>query len=144
VTGTGSSAQTHVYLWNASVPYVAGRIQIPVWQYNSKHNGIYGMTDLVSVGNEKTETPSKYALHQNYPNPFNPATRISFSIPKQEFVTLKVYNSLGKEIETLVNKKLNAGNYDINFNAGSLPSGVYFYRLITESYSETKKMIILK
>lgn len=107
--------------------------------------GVYEMSVIITgIINSKGGQPENYILNQNYPNPFNPVTRISFSIPRTEFITLKVYNTLGKEIETLLNKKLDAGNYDINFNASSLPSGVYFYRLISNNFSETKKMIVLK
>jgi len=107
--------------------------------------GVYEMSVIISgIVNSKGGTPENYILSQNYPNPFNPVTKINFSIPKSEYITLKVYNSLGKEIETIVNKKLNAGNYEINFNASSLPSGVYFYRLISGSFSQTKKMILIK
>jgi hypothetical protein len=144
VIGTGSSAQTSVYLWNAGVPYVASRIQIPVWQYNSKHNGIYGMTDLVSVGNETQETPSKYALHQNYPNPFNPATKISFDISKSCFVKLAVYDINGKLVNELVNEYKPQGRYEITFNAYNLTSGIYFAKLFAGGFNDVKKMILIK
>ena len=100
--------------------------------------------NTIGISKINTEIPEKYLLYQNYPNPFNPDTKISFSVPKTNYVTLIIYNSIGKEIETLVNKKLDAGNYDINFNASNLPSGVYFYRLISGSFSQTKKMILIK
>ncbi|MCU0372613.1 MAG: T9SS type A sorting domain-containing protein [Ignavibacteria bacterium] len=144
VTGTGSSAQTHVYLWNAGVPYTASRVQIPVWQYNSKHNGIYGMTDLVSVGNEKTETPSRYALHQNYPNPFNPATKISFDISKYCLVKLEVYDINGKLVSELLNEYKPQGKYEISFNAYNLTSGTYFAKLTAGGFSDVRKMILIK
>lgn len=85
-----------------------------------------------------------FKLEQNYPNPFNPSTVINFSLPSSGFVKLSVYNSLGKEVETLVNKNLNQGSYTMNFNAASLSGGVYFYKLETDKYSETKKMILVK
>ena len=104
-------------------------------------------------------------MRQNYPNPFNPETKIKFDIPRgspirafgddngrgsptgafgDDKVVLKVYDILGKEIETLVNEKLQPGTYEVTFNASQYPSGVYFYRLITESFIDTKKMILLK
>jgi dipeptidyl aminopeptidase/acylaminoacyl peptidase len=83
-------------------------------------------------------------LHQNYPNPFNPTTKISYQIPELSYVTLKIYDVLGKEIATLVSEEKPAGNYEINFNAFDVTSGIYFYQLETESYLETKKMILLK
>ena len=88
--------------------------------------------------------PDKYSLSQNYPNPFNPNTVVSYQLPVAGFIQLKVYDVLGNEIETLVNEKQNAGSYSVDFNAASLPSGIYFYKLVTEKFSETKKMILIK
>jgi hypothetical protein len=88
--------------------------------------------------------PDKFNLYQNYPNPFNPVTNIKFDIPKSSFVTLKVYNVLGKESALLLNESKSAGSYEIDFDASSLTSGVYFYRIETESFTETKRMVILK
>lgn len=88
--------------------------------------------------------PSAYKLEQNYPNPFNPSTTIQFSIPQSEFVSLKVYDILGNEVANPVNQYLEQGSYKVQFNAASLASGVYFYQLITGSYSETKKMNLIK
>ncbi len=95
-------------------------------------------------------SPSLFALSQNYPNPFNPETKISFSIPSASQVNLRIYNSLGQEIEELLNDQKNAGNFDLSFNAKDLTSGLYFYTLkVKESesgkeYIETKKMILLR
>ena len=88
--------------------------------------------------------PSHFNLKQNYPNPFNPTTKISYSIPQKSYVFLKVYDILGKEIVTLVNENKPAGNYEVNFDASSLASGIYFYKLQSGNYIETKKMILLK
>jgi len=85
-----------------------------------------------------------YKLQQNYPNPFNPTTTIKYQIPELSFVILKVYDVLGNEIETLVNKEKAVGNYEVNFNAASLPSGVYFYRLQAGNFVDIKKMVLLK
>lgn len=85
-----------------------------------------------------------FNLEQNYPNPFNPVTKIKFSIPKQNFVTLKVYDILGKEIETLVSSMCNTGNYSIDFDGFKYSNGIYFYTIIAGEYTETKKMILLK
>jgi hypothetical protein len=90
------------------------------------------------------DMPSTYLLQQNYPNPFNPSTTILFSIPTSEFVTLKVYDVLGREVATLVNENLSAGSYSYNFDAKNLTSGVYLYKLQAGKYSETKKMILTK
>jgi len=86
----------------------------------------------------------EYKMEQNYPNPFNPSTKIKYSIPINEFVTLKVYNTIGEEIVVLVNTQQQAGNYDVEFNAESLPSGIYYYRIQTGSFTHTKKMILMK
>ena len=88
--------------------------------------------------------PEKFSLENNYPNPFNPETNIKFNIPKATSVELKIYDSKGSEISTLVNEKLQSGSYQFNFNASGLPSGVYLYRLRTAEFSETKRMILLK
>ena len=91
-----------------------------------------------------TQAPTEYKLLQNYPNPFNPSTTISYSIPKQSQVTLKIYDILGNEIKMLVNEEKTAGTYKINFNASDLSSGIYFYKLETDNYVKCKKMILLK
>ena len=93
---------------------------------------------------QNSEIPSKYALMQNYPNPFNPTTKIRFDLPKSTQAKLIIYDILGREIITLINEKLNAGSYEVEWSAGSYPSGVYFYRLITKDFSQTKRMMLIK
>ena len=88
--------------------------------------------------------PDKFSLSQNYPNPFNPTTTINFSIPKSGFVTLKVYNVLGKEVASLVNEIKNAGSYAVDFSGSELTSGTYFYRIEAGDFTDVKKMILLK
>jgi len=88
--------------------------------------------------------PSELTLFQNYPNPFNPETSISFSLPKEEQVTLSVFNSEGQLVKELVNGKKLAGNHSVNFNAESLNSGIYFYKLETGSTRLSKKMLLIK
>jgi photosystem II stability/assembly factor-like uncharacterized protein len=97
-----------------------------------------------SVHQYGNEIPSDYFLEQNYPNPFNPSTKIKFSITESGFTELKIYNSLGQEVETLVNKELPAGIYVFDWNADGFPSGVYFYRLNSQKYNQTKKAILVK
>lgn len=100
---------------------------------------------LVSIKNETPDNfPARFELLQNYPNPFNPRTNIKFRISNFGFVSLRIYNVLGNEIATLVNGKKQAGEYEIGFDAGRLPSGVYLYRLTAGSFSQTRKMILLK
>lgn len=100
---------------------------------------------VTSVRNDEEEIlPSEYALFQNFPNPFNPSTQIKYAIPNGTNVKLKVFDILGKEIITLVNGYKNAGTYEVQFDASNLPSGVYLYRLETESFSQTKKLMLIK
>lgn len=103
------------------------------------------LTEVITDINDNIDfTPSGYSLEQNYPNPFNPSTTISFSIPNEEFVSLKVYNSLGEEVAELVNETKPAGNYSVTFDASELTSGIYFYKISAGNFIETKKMIYLK
>lgn len=88
--------------------------------------------------------PEKFMLGNNYPNPFNPGTNIKFDLPASGITVLKIYDSGGREVETLLNSKLQPGSYELYFNAGNLPSGVYFYRLTANEFSQTKKMVLLK
>ncbi len=108
---------------------------------------------IVSIHSDEIELgePENYSLHQNYPNPFNPSTKIKYSIPVADayyasttMVTLRVYDVLGKDVATLVNKEQSAGSYEVEFDANNLTSGVYFYRIRTSNFVETKKMILLR
>jgi hypothetical protein len=99
--------------------------------------------DIVSdVENEFQ--PLAFQLEQNYPNPFNPSTKISYSIPQEGDVTLKIYDVLGNELATLINEEKPAGVYEVEFDASNLSSGIYFYKLTASSFVETKKMTVLK
>jgi hypothetical protein len=88
--------------------------------------------------------PKEFNLSQNYPNPFNPVTKINFAIPKSGFVTLKIYDILGREIKTLVNEVKQPGYYTVDFNGSSLASGVYFYRIVAGNFINVKRMILIK
>jgi len=99
---------------------------------------------ITSVSSEENIV-SDFTLSQNYPNPFNPKTTISFSLPKSEFVTLDVYNLLGKKVKTLIrNKKMLPGNHSVNFNGSEFPTGTYIYKIQAGDFVETKKMTLLK
>jgi hypothetical protein len=98
----------------------------------------------VDVKQETSKLPASYQLGQNYPNPFNPSTIITYSIPKESIVNLKIYNILGQEVKTLVNDSRMPGKYTVNFNASNLSSGVYFYSLRAGNYYLVKKMMLLK
>ena len=99
---------------------------------------------ITDIEEEANELPTEYLLSQNYPNPFNSTSIIKFSIPKSSQVSLKIFNVLGSEIETLVDGEKSVGTYELNWNAAKLPSGVYFYRLQAGDFVQTKKMILLK
>ncbi|MCR4417020.1 MAG: T9SS type A sorting domain-containing protein [Ignavibacteria bacterium] len=99
---------------------------------------------VLENGDEEDTNPDTYVLYQNYPNPFNPITKIRYKIGEDGIVTLKVYNLLGEEVETIVNEFMRAGEYEVEFNASSLPSGVYFYALQAGKFKSIKKMVLLK
>jgi hypothetical protein len=106
--------------------------------YNELYNSV------TSVEDTRSDLPLHYTLSNNFPNPFNPSTTISFSIPSKSFVSLKVFDDLGREVGTIVSKEMSAGNYSRQWNAEGMPSGVYFYRLQAGLFTETKKLILLR
>jgi Secretion system C-terminal sorting domain len=116
-----------------------GSYSHPTYYLYYRSNGI----TPVSVLNNKN-LPKRFSLLQNYPNPFNPSTTINYQIPTSGMVSIKVYDVLGKEVATLVNEEKPAGSYEANFNAANLSSGIYFYKIQSGSFIETKKMILLK
>jgi len=135
---------------NSGLPY-NGILSIAIDGSGNKWIGTGGGLALYKEGGAVSvkETPSKnipeaFVLFQNYPNPFNPSTNITFNLPSKSFVSLKVFDLLGREVATLVNQEKPAGTYNITFDAGKLPSGVYFYRLQAGSFIETKKLILLR
>jgi len=107
-----------------------------------KLNIVY--TTLTSNENIISTVPAGFELSQNYPNPFNPSTSIKFALPVAGSISLKIYDRLGKEVETLADGFRTAGTYEINFDASKLTSGVYFYKLVTDGFTNTKKMILVK
>lgn len=104
---------------------------------------VYGDTTTVGI-NDWEQLPSEFILYQNYPNPFNPVTTIKYSVLQSGMVAIKVYNILGVEISTLVNEYKSAGNYEIEFNANNLTSGVYLYALRLNNFDASRKMTLLK
>jgi hypothetical protein len=107
------------------------------------------LSELVGINGVSADVAEIFSLSQNYPNPFNPTTKIQFSIPPSKGVRgmgviLFIYDVLGREVSTLVNQHLKPGNYEVEWDGSNFPSGVYFYKLATGSFSETKKMILLK
>jgi hypothetical protein len=98
----------------------------------------------VFINQISSEIPANYSLAQNFPNPFNPTTNIKFAISKTGFVNLKVYDLAGREVSSLVNEVLTAGSYDYSFSGSNLSSGIYFYTLRADGFTETKKMMLIK
>jgi hypothetical protein len=124
-------------------------IVIPVWTDQRKgvpNQEIYSarLSNIVPVANNNSEVPEEYVLYQNYPNPFNPSTSIEYSIPRLSFVSIKVFDVVGKEVQILFEGKVQAGTYNVSFDASGLASGVYFYTLTADGFRETKKMLLVK
>jgi photosystem II stability/assembly factor-like uncharacterized protein len=146
VPGHGTTTETQHYSFTDN-DVSPGKYQYKLKQID--YDGTFEYSQIVEV-----EIPfvNEFSLSQNYPNPFNPVTKIKYSIPYVEtrhasslqIVTLKIYDLLGREVATLVNEEKPAGEYEVEFDAGILPSGIYFYQLKAGQYSETKKMILLK
>lgn len=139
-----TGASIYVYLWNTGKNYTPSKIILPVFQYNVRHDGVYNRPSLVSVENNAPVVVTGFELKQNYPNPFNPSTTINFTIPKSGFVKLAVFDLLGKEVISLVNETKSAGNYEINFNASNLSSGIYVYKITSGEFTASKQMILIK
>lgn len=119
----------------------------PINQSNAEFvisNFKYTPLNLLAIRPSNNEVPTEFKLFQNYPNPFNPTTKIQFSIPKESFVRLSIYNAIGQEIVTLVSQELPASTYSIDFNATDIPNGIYFYSLQAGEFTQTKKMILIK
>jgi len=93
---------------------------------------------------DASSAPREFKLGQNYPNPFNPSTTISFELPGASQISLKIHNSAGQHVATLLEDDLTAGNYQFQWNSQNLPSGIYYYTLKSRSFSQTKRMILLK
>jgi hypothetical protein len=120
-----------------NVNLVAGTWKKGIWQ-----RPLSEMIEIVD--NHPLHIPAEYLISQNYPNPFNPGTRIDYSIPRQSHVTLKIFDILGREVATLADESQEAGDKSIAFDGATLPSGVYFYRIVAGNFTETKKMILAK
>jgi len=125
-----------IYYW--SVQAIDGAMAGSVFS----QEGMFTIGSVLSSENESP--PNEFKLEQNYPNPFNPSTKIKFSLPNESFVSLKVYDVLGKKVTTLINKEKSAGFYEVSFNGANLTSGVYFYKIEAAKFVQTKKMILIK
>ena len=131
ITGTLGQVGTNI---TASTNY---QIQSGFWY-------LYFQDVVVNVEDEENIIPVTFKLEQNYPNPFNPSTIIKFAVPERNRVLIKIYDLLGAEVLTLINEDLDAGWYERTFDAGSLSTGVYIYRMQAGSYVSTKKMLMVK
>jgi hypothetical protein len=109
--------------------------------WSEVHNFKTGDATLIA---DNDQMPTEFVLNQNYPNPFNPTTKITFSIAESGLTTLKIYDILGREVETLVSEELNPGKYIVNFNAENLASGIYIYSLRSKNKIINKKMSFIK
>jgi photosystem II stability/assembly factor-like uncharacterized protein len=133
--GGGNGMNWAIQMYNANIGWMVGDYYV----FYTKTGGV-----IVSVEEPKTNgLPQRYALAQNFPNPFNPCTTISYSLLTATSVSLRIFNTLGQEVASLVNERKDAGSYLVQWNA-TVPSGIYFYRLQAGEYLETKKMILLK
>lgn len=138
-SGTSASLRS-VYFVDSLYGYAAGNTGIVL---KTTNGGITG------ISRNSNDVPQNFRLYQNYPNPFNPITKLRFDIPftkggKAGFVTLKIYNILGSEVITLINEQLKPGTYEVDWNTSNCPSGVYFYKLISGEFTDTKKMILIR
>ena len=113
-------------------------------KWNFGENFAVNIVDNPTSVKQELISLAEFVLEQNYPNPFNPSTKINYSIPDEGFVSLKFYDVLGEEIETLVNEYQSAGTYEVEFNDSDLSSGIYYYSLQYNNFIETKKMLLLK
>jgi hypothetical protein len=136
-------------IYDGSVENIISDDLVPRTIYFTTQYGIMKFLDTLTVtgiddDDFLTSRPDKYFLEQNYPNPFNPSTQINYYLKEDGFVTLKIFDILGREVENLVNEFKSSGNYTINFNAGNLSSGVYFYNFRVNDFTEVKKMLLKK
>ncbi len=113
-------------------------------QYAVEDNDGLKQEKYIANAAEEESIPTDFSLGQNYPNPFNPTTKISYSLPDANFVTLKIYDMLGSEVATLVNENKPAGKFEVEFDASRLSSGAYVYKLVAGNYQLTKKMQLVK
>lgn len=143
-TNSGSSFTSQLTLPAASAGYALTFLNVNLGWLGTQAGKIYKWTDVVAIDPQNTETPSTFALEQNYPNPFNPSTTIKYSVPTAGNVSIKIYNSIGVEVMTVVSKNHTVGNYVENVDMSGFASGIYFYSLTSANFNETKKMMLVK
>lgn len=138
IGGNGTTLERNVY------SYLDESVQSGIYHYRLKQIDFDGSFEYLNTVSVDLGMPGGFVLKQNYPNPFNPITNIEFQLPVSGFISLKVFDVLGNQVKTLINEEKKAGFYQIAFDASDLPSGVYLYKLSTESFSDIKKMTVLK
>lgn len=138
VNGNGNSNSPKHYLF---VDHPTGAVN---FQYKLKQIDFDGAFEYSPVINVELETPPNFSIQQNYPNPFNPSTTIEYQLPQKSYVTIKVFDSIGNELNTLVSGYKDVGNHQIKFNAEDYSSGVYFYTIKTDNFIKTNKMLLIK
>ena len=143
IDSAGNTIYQEYHYYAYGVGMVKNVRTIPANEVHIDDLNAYGITE-VGNKNKINSIPMGFSLSQNYPNPFNPSTKINYSVPRSNKVTIKVYDILGNEAATLVNEDKPAGNYSVNFNANKLSSGIYFYRMQAGNFVVTKQLILLK
>ena len=138
VAGAGSTNIARHY------EFIDGDVDIATYHYRLRQIDTNGSFSISEVKEITVTPPTSYALSQNYPNPFNPVTNIIFKMKEDNQVTIRVFDILGREVATLVERKMKAGTHNISFNATELPSGIYLYSMDTGSFREVKKMVVIK
>jgi hypothetical protein len=141
------ATSVHVFTDTLNNPTGTAYIQIEVGTFSNpevRYPLNFMITTDPSMGVNEPALLSNYSLSQNYPNPFNPSTKINYNVAEPGFVQLKVYNVLGVEVVSLVNEQKYAGNYTVDFDASRFSSGVYFYSLTVNNFTQTRKMILEK
>ncbi len=138
VDGNGTTTESQTYSFKDE------NLSAGKYQYRLKQIDFDGTFEYSNIVEVEILSPAKFSLEQNYPNPFNPLTKISWRSPVDSWQTLKVFDVLGNEVATLSNQEKPAGNYEVEFDASELSSGVYYYQLRAGDFIQNKKMIVLK
>lgn len=143
-TNSGVAWTSQLTLPATSACYALTFLNVNLGYAGTQGGKIYKWTDVVGINNQNTETPNSFVLEQNYPNPFNPTTEIKYSVPTAGNVSIKIYNSIGVEVMTVVNKNHTVGNFVETADMTGFASGIYFYSLTSANFNETKKMMLVK
>ena len=145
VAGSGNSNSKKEYSFTDDLHHTSIQSYNHTFRYRLKqidNDGTFSYSNIIEA--EVTDIPAEFMLYQNYPNPFNPSTVISYQLPVNTFVTLKVFDIIGNEVATLVNQEKPAGSYEVTFDASNLTSGVYFYELRTDNFRSVRKLMLIK